>query len=79
MLGGRGCFLEFHIYIYTDIYIYMYIYIYIYIYIHIYIYIYMVTPPTTSTPLKNTVNTDTNAAFFRIQVWICFCRLETQP
>ena len=29
----------------------------------VYMYIYMVTP-TTRTPLKNTVNTDTNAVFF---------------
>ena len=35
-------------------------------------------PPPTRTPLKSTVNTDTNAAFFRIQFWICFYRLETQ-
>ena len=32
--------------------------------IHVYIYICMVTPPTTRTPLKDTVNTDTNANFF---------------
>ena len=29
-----------------------------------YVYIYMVTPPTTRTPLKSTVKTDTNAVFF---------------
>ena len=40
----------------------MYTYVYIYTY-YIYIYICMVTPPTTRTPLKNTVNTDTNAIF----------------
>ena len=44
----------------------------------IYVYTYMVTPPTTRTPLKNTVNTDTNAVLFRIQFWSCFYRLETQ-
>ena len=42
-----------------------YIYIYIYRYmIYIYIYMYMVIPPATRTPLKNTVNTDTNAVSF---------------
>ena len=54
------------------------IYLYLYLYLYICIYLYMVTPHTTRTPLKNTVNTDANAAFFRIQFWICFCRLETQ-
>ena len=48
-------------------------YIYIYIYLHIYSH-----PPTTRTPLKNTVKIDTNAVFFRIQFWSCFYRLETQ-
>ena len=40
----------------------VYLYIYIHIYTCIYIYV-LVTPPTTRTPLKNTVNTDTNAVF----------------
>ena len=44
-----------HIYIYICIHIYIYICIHIYICIYIYIYIYG--------PLKNTVNTDTNAVF----------------
>ena len=54
-------------YVYMHIYMRIYIYIYIckYIYIYIYIYVCMVTPPTTTrTPLKNTVNTATNAVFF---------------
>ena len=52
---------------------------YVCIHIYVYIYIYIWSPPfTTRTPLKNTVNTDTNAVFFRIQFWSCFYRLETQ-
>ena len=62
-----------HIYIYTHIHIYIYTYTYMYIYIYIPTYIHTNTdvdtkshpphPPTTRTPLKNTVNTDTNTAF----------------
>ena len=48
-----------------------------YTYVRMYIYIYG-HPATTRTPLKNTVNTDANAAFFRIQCWSCSYRLKTQ-
>ena len=40
-----------------------YLYTSISMYVCMYIYIYMVTPPTTRTPSKNTVNIDTNAVF----------------
>ena len=70
-------YIHIHIYTYVCIYRHTCIYIYMskvcmYLYIYMYIYIYGHSPPTTRTPLKNTVNADKNADFFRIQFWSCF-------
>ena len=63
-------------YVYTCVYS-RYIRTYIYICISLSLYIW--SPPLRhANPLKNTVNTDTDAAFFRIQFWISFYRSETQ-
>ena len=70
---GRNRFLSIYKYLCTHVYTCIYIYVlckstyaclYLYPHTYIHIYTYMVTPPTTRTPLKNTVNTYTNAFFF---------------
>ena len=40
------------------------------------IYIYMVTPPTTRTPLKNTVNTDNKRRFFANPILQLFLQIR---
>ena len=45
-------------------------------YIQIHIHVYCHPPPTTRTPFKHTVNTDTNAVFFSNPILELFLQIE---